>query len=133
MLGVRTAWEIRMASEPLSDLLDALRKTEAPDLSAHQIATLLHLRLEELIATASAHDTSQACSESLQLQAVLHDLLRVFSVAALIQPDRKLAISLIRDAPLPAFRGKTTLQLVAERRTEDALDYLESIRSGAVG
>ena len=122
-----------MASDPLSDLLAALREPETPDLSARQIATLLHLRLEELIATASAHDTSKASSESLKLQAVLHDLLRVLSVAALIQPDRKLAISLIRDAPLPAFRGKTILQLVAERRAEDVLDYLESVRSGAAG
>lgn len=66
-----------MASDPLSGLLDTLRKTGRPDLSAHQIATLFELRLEELIAIASVPDTAQTCSESLKLQAVLHDLLRV--------------------------------------------------------
>jgi hypothetical protein len=33
-------------------------------------------------------------------------------------------------APLPAFRHKTILQLVAEGRTDDAVDYLESVSAG---
>lgn len=123
-----------MLSDPLSDLLDALREPGTSDLSATRIAELFGLQLQYLATIASVHHgTVQTHPESPKLQDTLRDLVRVLSAAALVQPNREQAISLIGNVPIPAFRDKTVLQMVAEGRVEDAIDYLESIRSGAVG
>ena len=86
--------------------------------------------------TQQARNTLMWCAEhpnTPKLQAVLRNLMRVLSAASVVQPDRNRALFLIKNAPIPAFRHKTILQLVAEGRTEDAVDYLESVSSGFVG
>ena len=78
-------------------------------------------------------NTLRTHPESPRLQAMLRDLMRVLSAATAIQPDPQRAIFLIKNEPVPAFRHKTLLQLIQEGRTEDAIDYLESVSAGFVG
>ncbi len=58
---------------------------------------------------------------------------RVLSAATAIQPDTARAFFMVKNEPIPVFRHKTLLQLVQEGRTDDAIDYLESISAGFTG
>ena len=40
---------------------------------------------------------------------------------------------MVKSEPIPVFRHKAMLQLVSEGRTDDAIDYLESIHAGFTG
>ena len=53
--------------------------------------------------------------------------MRVLSAATAVQPNTARALFMVKNEPIPAFRHKTLLQLVQEGRTDDAIDYLESI------
>ncbi|WP_456300364.1 hypothetical protein [Thauera phenolivorans] len=68
-----------------------------------------------------------------RLQAALRDLMRVLSAATAVQPNTARALFMVKNEPIPAFRHKTLLQLVQEGRTDDAIDYLESISAGFTG
>lgn len=57
----------------------------------------------------------------------------MLSAAAIIQPDTKRAIFMVKNEPIPAFRHKTLLQLVQEGRTKDSVEYPEPIRTGFTG
>ena len=59
--------------------------------------------------------------------------MRVLSAASAVQPDAGRALFMIKNEPIPAFRHKTILQLIAEGRADDAIDYLESINAGFSG
>lgn len=92
------------------------------------------MQLQDLAALAAVYrNTIRAYPNTPRLQAVLRNLMRVLSAASIIQSDRDRALFLIKNAPIPAFRHKTILQLVAEGRTDAAIDYLESVSSGFVG
>lgn len=78
-------------------------------------------------------NTLRTHPESSRLQAALRDLMRVLSAATAIQPDTACAFFMVKNEPIPVFRHKTLLQLVQEGRTDDAIDYLESISAGFTG
>jgi len=78
-------------------------------------------------------NTLRTHPESPKLQATLRDLMRVLSAVLAVQPDKERALFMIKNEPISAFRHKTILELVAEGRTEDAIDYLESISAGFSG
>lgn len=123
-----------MSALALPDVLEAVHQPGTSDLSATGVAELFGLQLQDLAALASVHrNTVRTHPNTPRLQAVLRDLMRVLSATSVVQPDRDRALFLIKNAPIPAFRHKTILQLVAEGRTEDAVDYLESVGSGFVG
>lgn len=123
-----------MSALALPDVLEAVHQPGTSDLSATGIAELFGLQLRDLTALAAVHrNTIRTHPNTPRLQAVLRDLMRVLSAASVMQPDRDRALFLIKNAPIPAFRHKTILQLVAEGRTDDAVDYLESVSSGFVG
>lgn len=123
-----------MSAPALLDMLEAVHQPGTSDLSATGVAELFGLQLQDLAALAAVHrNTIRTHPNTPRLQAVLRDLMRVLSAASVGQPDRHRALFLIKNAPIPAFRHKTILQLVAEGRTDDAVDYLESISSGFVG
>lgn len=125
---------MRMSTFALSDVLEAVHQPGTSDFSAAGVAELFGLQLQDLAALAAVHrNTIRTHPNTPKLQAVLRNLIRVLSAASVVQPDRNRALFLIKNAPIPAFRHKTILQLVAEGRTEDAVDYLESVGSGFVG
>ena len=118
----------------LSDILETVHQPGTSDLSAVGVADLFGLQLQDLAVIAAVHrNTIRTHPNSPKLQVVLRDLMRVLSAASIVRPDQEQALFLIKNAPIPAFRHKTILQLVAEGRTEDAIDYLESVSSGYVG
>ncbi len=123
-----------MLATAFADVLESAREPGTSRLSAAHIADVLGLQHQDLAELAGVHrNTLRTHPESPRLQATLRDLMRVLSAASAIQPDTQRAIFLIKNEPIPAFRHKTVLQLVQEGRTEDAIDYLESISAGFVG
>lgn len=123
-----------MSALALPDVLEAVHQPGTSDLSATGVAELFGLQLQDLAALASVHrNTVRTHPNTPRLQAVLRDLMRVLSATSVVQPDRDRALFLIKNAPIPTFRHKTILQLVAEGRTDDAVDYLDSVSAGFVG
>lgn len=117
-----------------SDVLESTREPGTSRFSASGVADILGLQQQDLAMLAGVHrNTVRTHPESPRLQATLRDLMRVLSAATAIQSDPQRAIFLIKNEPVPAFRHKTLLQLVQEGRTEDAIDYLESVSAGFVG
>ena len=123
-----------MATESFPGLLETSREADSPRLSATKLAKALDLQVQVLATIAGVHrNTLRTHPESPRLQAALRDLMRVLSAAVEVQPDVNHAYFMVKNEPIPAFRHKTLLQLVQEGRTDDAVDYLESINGGFVG
>lgn len=123
-----------MTSTAFADVLESARETGTSRFSASNVADALGLQYQDLATLAGVHrNTLRTHPESPRLQAALRDLMRVLSAATAIQPDTARAFFMVKNEPIPAFRHKTLLQLVQEGRTNDAIDYLESISAGFTG
>ena len=123
-----------MGSIAFADVLESAREAGTSRLSATNIADALEMQYQDLAALAGVHrNTLRTHPESPRLQAALRDLMRMLSAATAVQPDTARAVFMVKNEPIPAFRHKTLLQLVQEGRTEDAIDYLESISAGFTG
>lgn len=123
-----------MSAVAFADVVEFVREPGTSYLSATHFADVLNMPQQELAALAGVHrNTLRTHPESPKLQAALRDLMRVLSAAVAVQPDVERALFLIKNQPIPSFRHKTLLQLVQDGRTEDAIDYMESIASGFVG
>ena len=123
-----------MGSTAFGDLLESAREAGTSRLSPTKIADVLEMQYQDLAVLAGVHrNTLRTHPESPRLQAVLRDLMRVLSAATAIQPDTVRAFFVLKNEPVPAFHHKTLLQLVQEGRTDDAIDYLESISAGFTG
>lgn len=103
-------------------------------LSTANLATVMELQQQDLANLAGVHrNTLRTHPESPKFQSTLRDLKRVLSAAVAVQPDFERGLFLVKNQPIPTFRHKTILQLLQDGRTEDAIDYLESISAGFVG
>lgn len=123
-----------MTTTAFADVLELAREAGTSYLSATNVADILGLQYQDLATLVGVHrNTLRTHPESPRLQAKLRDLIRVLSAASVVQPDTERAVFMIKNEPIPTFRHKTILQLVQEGRTEDAVDYLESISSGFIG
>lgn len=123
-----------MASTAFAEVLESVREAGTSRFSATGVADALGLPYQDLAALAGVHrNTLRTHPESPRLQAALRDLIRVLSAAAEVQPDTARAIFMVKNEPIPEFRHKTLIQMVQEGRTEDAIDYLESIGAGFTG
>jgi hypothetical protein len=123
-----------MNATAFNDVLESAREAGTSHLSAANLANILGLQQQDLATLAGVHrNTVRTHPESPKLQAALRDLIRVLSAAVAVQPDFERALFLVKNQPIPAFRHKTILQLVQDGRTDDAIDYLESISSGFIG
>lgn len=123
-----------MGSTAFADVLESAREAGTSRLSATNIADALEMQYQDLAALAGVHrNTLRTHPESPRLQAALRDLMRVLSAATAVQPDTARAVFMVKNEPIPAFGHKTLLQLVQEGRTDDAIDYLESISAGFTG
>jgi hypothetical protein len=123
-----------MSAIAFTDVLESAREAGTSRLSAANLANILGLQQQDLATLAGVHrNTLRTHPESPKLQATLRELMQVLSAAATVQPDFARALFLVKNHPIPAFRHKTLLQLVQDGRTDDAIDYLESIGSGFVG
>ena len=123
-----------MASIAFADVLESVREAGTSRFSATNVADALGLQYQDLATLAGVHrNTLRTHPESPRLQAALRDLMRVLSAATAVQPDTARAFFMVKNEPIPAFHHKTLLQLVQEGRTDDAIDYLESISAGFTG
>lgn len=123
-----------MSAVAMTDVLEAVHEAGTSNLSATAVANIFGIQLQDLATIAGVHrNTLRTHPNSPKLQAALRDLMRVLSAASSVQPDTSRAFFLIKNVPIPAFRHKTILQLVTEGRTDDAIDYLESVSSGFTG
>ncbi|PKP94141.1 MAG: DNA-binding protein [Alphaproteobacteria bacterium HGW-Alphaproteobacteria-16] len=123
-----------MATTAFADVLASAREPGTSRFSAANIANALGLPFQDLAALAGVHrNTLRTHPESPRLQVALRDLMRVLSAAAAVQPDAERAFFMVKNEPIAAFRHKTLLQLVQEGRTDDVIDYLESISAGFAG
>lgn len=106
----------------------------SPFLSPHKVAHALSLQLEELADAAHVHRNAlNARPQSPKVQALLQSILRVLSAATEAFGSREVALSWMRNEPVPAFRHRTALDFVCEGRTEVIVSYLESVSAGFVG
>lgn len=111
-----------------------LDRPDSPFLSPLKVARTLSLQLQELADSAHVHrNTLTARPQSTKVQALLKAILRVLSAATEAFGDRDVALSWMRNEPVPAFRHKTALDLAREGRAEVVVSYLESISAGFVG
>lgn len=123
-----------MPSAAFADVLESSREAGTSRLSATNIADALGLQYQDLAALTSVRrNTLRIHPESPRLQAALRDLMRVLLAATAVQSDTARAFFMVKNEPIPAFRHKNLLQLVQEGRTDDAVDYLESISAGFTG
>lgn len=103
-------------------------------LSASAVAKLFDMRPQELAELAGVQiDTRLPLRESEELQGVLRELMRLVSLATRVEPDLQRSVGLIKGASISALGGKTLMQLAGAGRMDDAVGYLESIRSGYLG
>ena len=111
-----------------------LESPGSPFLSPTKIADRLSLHMQDLADSAHVHrNTLNARPQSPKVQGLLRTILRVLSAATEAFGDRDVALSWMRNEPVPAFRHKTALDLIREGRAEAVVTYLESISSGYVG
>jgi hypothetical protein len=123
-----------MSSAVFADVLESVREADTSRFSATSIADILGMPYQDRATLAGVHrNTLRTHPESPRLQAALRDLMRVLSAATAVQPDTERAFFMVKNEPIRAFRHKTLLQLVQEGRTDDAIDYLESIGAGFAG
>ena len=123
-----------MSAIAFTDVLESAREAGTSRLSAVNLANVMELQQQDLANLAGVHrNTLRTHPESPKLQSTLRDLMRVLSAAAAVQPDFERALFLVKNQPIPTFLHKTILQLLQDGRTEDAIDYLESISAGFVG
>lgn len=116
------------------DMLEGAREAGTSRLSAAAVAEIFELQQQELAALAGVHrNTLRTHPESPKLQVTLRDLMRLLSAASVDNEDLPRALFLIKNEPIPAFHHKTLIQLVGVGRAEDAIGYLESVRSGFAG
>lgn len=103
-------------------------------LSATAVARLFEMRPQELAELAGVQiDTPLSLPASEKLQGVLRELMRLVSLATRVGPDLQRSVGLIKGASISALGGKTLMQLAGAGRMDDAVGYLESIRSGYLG
>ena len=123
-----------MASIAFADVLESVREAGTSHISATGVADAFGLQYQDLATLAGVHrNTLRTHPESPRLQAALRDLMRVLSAATAVQPNTARALFMVKNEPIPAFHHKTLLQLVQEGRTDDVIDYLESISAGFTG
>ncbi|MBB4844275.1 hypothetical protein HNP55_002811 [Paucibacter oligotrophus] len=123
-----------MDTTAFAEVLEAAREAGTSRFSATYLADALGLQYQDLASLAGVHrNTLRTHPELPRLQAALRDLVRVLSAARTLQPDTARAFFMVKNEPIPVFRHKTLLQLVQEGRTDDAVDYLESVSAGFTG
>lgn len=84
------------------------------------------------MASSTKYTPSQEKPPDLLRWPIVKDIDRVIALAESISGDRSKAVEWL-DQPLKDFGDKTPLQPIAEGRTDDVIDYVQSIESIFVG
>ena len=110
-----------------------LRQEGAIFLSPTKLSDWLTISLDKLARIAGMNRVVLSTHpETASVQAFMRGVVLVITGAESAFEDRAKAIDWLVE-PLATFGHKTALQLIAESRTDDVVNYLESIASGFVG
>lgn len=102
-----------------------------PYLSAKRVASLLGVTLTELATLIGvARNTLTAKSGARKVDNALSPLVRILAMAAEMAGDDQRAAIWFKHQPIPGWAGKTSYDLVRERKSDKVLAYLEAVRSG---
>ena len=116
---------------------EALHDPEVPGpvVSPRRFSEALHVDLQTLAEQAGVHrNTIARAPSSATVQRVLRDALRVIKAGTDVSGgDVGRALFWYRNEALGSFGYKTAEQLVAAGRTDDLLDYIDSLNAGAAG
>jgi uncharacterized protein (DUF2384 family) len=99
-----------------------------------RFSEVMHIDLQTLASQAHVHrNTLQRAPGSESVQRFLREAIRVIRAALDLNGDLERAIFWYRNIPIPTFGYKTAEMLVTDNRTEDLLNYLDSLEAGPVG
>ena len=76
---------------------------------------------------------ARAFSDTADAQAFARNVVRVLQAAVDLGNDPKTALYHIRNSPIRSFEYKTALEMIEAGRTNDVVDYLQSLSAGFVG
>lgn len=103
----------------------------SPHLSASRVSTLLGVSQAELARLVGvARNTLAAASGARKVDQALSPLVRILAMAAEMAGDDSRAAIWFKHQPIPGWAGKTAYDLVAERKADKVLAYLEAVRAG---
>jgi uncharacterized protein (DUF2384 family) len=116
--------------------VEFLRDTKIglPTLSPSRFSEVMHIDLQTLASQAHVHrNTLQRAPASESVQRFLREAIRVIRAALDLNGDLERTIFWYRNMPIPTFGYKTAETLVTEHRTEDLLQYIDSLEAGPAG
>lgn len=123
------------ASAAQEDSMESPSMASAAGVSPDLFMAEFRLTLEQLAGFAKVDQATVVRSPNdPTLQTFMRDCQRVVAMMQEISGrPRAYGVNWLRDDPVQAFRGSTTLELVTQRRVRSVITYLESIASGFVG
>lgn len=110
-----------------------------PELAAHVISPTrwseaMGVPLSQLADLSGVHrNTLRLSPATPTLQGFLLEALRVLKAAFDLSGDMQVALRWYRTEPLSTFRYVTAETLVSQGRADDVINYIESLRAGALG
>ncbi|RZL91142.1 MAG: DUF2384 domain-containing protein [Variovorax sp.] len=110
-----------------------------PELAAHVLSPsrwseAMGIPVNQLADQAGVHrNTLRLSPASPGVQSHLREALRVLRAAFDLSGDMQVALRWYRTEPLGAFRYVTAETLVSQGRASDVVNYIESLRAGALG
>jgi hypothetical protein len=118
----------------LSPVIEQVSDKERAILVPEKVSRLLSLPMDRLADLAHVHrNTLSRAPEGPQVQSGLSDIVRVLTAATSLMEGPSAmgrAVLWFRNQPIPAFGGKTALELVREGRTPALLEHLEMLEDG---
>jgi uncharacterized protein (DUF2384 family) len=103
-------------------------------ISPKRFARVFSFDLQSLAAAAHVHrNTISRAPEAESIQGYLRASVRVLRAAADVAGSVDKAIYWYRNQPLPPFDYKTAQHLVSDGRTDEVVNYLQSLHAGFAG
>lgn len=122
------------ATIPFSTFLSDIKEPGKPWISPALFAKRMNWEQQQLATLAHVHrNTVSRMPSSPGLQKYLKDAIRVLAATADLSGDTDRALFWFQNHPIPAFDYQTADILVSQGRTNDVIDYIESLQAGSSG
>ncbi|MDO8729469.1 MAG: DUF2384 domain-containing protein [bacterium] len=114
--------------------MNFLNSEASPSISPKQFGLVFRIDMQTLAAQAHVHmNTVRLAPNTETIQSHLRESVRVIRAAADISGSIEKAIYWFKNHPLPTFDYKMPQDLVAEKRTEALIKYIQSLQAGYTG
>ncbi len=111
-----------------------LSSEAGPSISPKRFGLVFKVDMQTLAAQAHVHrNTLRLAPDTEAIQSHLRESVRVMRAATDICGSIEKAIYWFKNHPLPAFDYKTAQDLVAEKRTDALVKYIQSLQAGYTG